>query len=201
MLTVSHCFRCVDLKQGFLTYTIISLIHRIFLVCTICYVTISLFSILRYQQQQEGFVILAIVGSLLLWCVLTLMFLGIAIKGMMQGRSSLLKPYFAVVIIETIARAIVLLLSFVYFTGFFNCIILIILICFDVYHWICLYSLFVKMRAYERCPTVAVYQNSRPPMPPMYQPSGGNRYPGPPQQNFYTVPSNAIGTQGSPAQV
>ncbi|KAF2892844.1 hypothetical protein ILUMI_13329 [Ignelater luminosus] len=191
MVIVSHCFRCVDLKQGFLTYTIISVILRIFIACTICYFMIQLIPITRYPQAYDSVygVTLPILGSLLLWYVLTIIFLGIAIKGMMQGKSSLLKPYFAVVIIEIIAGAIGLVLSFVYFTGFFNCIILIILICFDVYTWMCLHSLFVKMKEYERCPTAAVYKNTQPTMPPMYQPSGEYRYPEPPQQNLYTVPS------------
>ncbi|KAF2901417.1 hypothetical protein ILUMI_04770 [Ignelater luminosus] len=202
MLKVTHCFRCVDLKQGFLTFSIISLMFRVFIVLSICYYMISLLSVTHYKESQQivYYFIFPILGSLLLWYLITIGLIGISIKGMMEARSGLLKPYFAVVIVELLGRAFFLILSFVFYPAFFNYMVLIIGICIDFYTGICLYSLFGKMKEYERCPTAVVYKDSEEPMQPLGQPSGGHGYPGPPTQNFYVGPYNAEGTLGGPAR-
>ncbi|KAF2901416.1 hypothetical protein ILUMI_04769, partial [Ignelater luminosus] len=140
-------------------------IIRVFTIFSICYFMISQLSVAHHKESHQimYYLIFPILGALLLWTLITIGLIGISIKGMMEARSGLLKPYFAVVIVDLTAHTLVLLLSFVLYVGIFTSIVLIIEICIDVYTGICLYSLFEKMKEYERCPTAVAFRDSEQP--------------------------------------
>ncbi|KAF2906167.1 hypothetical protein ILUMI_00005 [Ignelater luminosus] len=157
MLKVSKCCFCCDLKYGFITFTVISLICRVIAI-TIYWGVAAAASNIPVVPNQTGNIDMSFNTSVLYsvsvtpglgYILATTVLLIIALRGIIMEKSILIFPYIVVLVLEIIANTLLHFCLVAVVSAFF----LISLIISDVaeaYILLCLWNLYKEITRRER---------------------------------------------------
>ncbi|KAF2879020.1 hypothetical protein ILUMI_27150 [Ignelater luminosus] len=142
LLTVNKCCCWFDLKYGFLTWAIISLVFRLTTIVMLFY------SDYLPIQQPEARVYLKSITPLMGYFIACTIALFIAVKGVVQEKSILIYPYIVILVCEltvglSLHAILAIVVSWIYFVTF------LVAGAAGIYVLLCLISLYKQIKRSE----------------------------------------------------